>query len=344
MKFRRRYIPVNMQFKPGVNSPIDATAGGWANYGETIPAVYGNYVYETNRVEIETGVRLEYAKVKYEVNPAHPVYSSDQYSYFQPFGNFRFAYKLDDNDRFSVFYTRRVDRPNEVDIRIFPKYDDAEIIKVGNPALRPQFTNSVEIGYKRNWNSGYLFSSLYHKRMNATIIRIGSIEPGSNLIYNIFQNAGKSYSTGIELMYSAAISDRVTFNANLNGYKNIVDSFTVVNKYPRENIFHGEREDVFSGNIKVNAQVHFPGQWDLQTTAIYQAPDIVPQGKIYARFSVDAGIKKIIQQGKAEFFVNATDIANTLRLKREISGNGFRYSSTDYNETQVFRVGYSYKF
>jgi len=51
--------------------------------------------------------------------------------------------------KFPFFSNRRVDRPNEVDIRIFPKYDDAEIIKVGNPALRPQFTNSIELGYKK---------------------------------------------------------------------------------------------------------------------------------------------------------------------------------------------------
>ncbi len=42
--------------------------------------------------------------------------------------------------------------------------------------------------------------------------------------------------------------------------------------------------------------------------------------------------------------MNATDVANTLRLKKEITGNGFRYTSTDYYETQVFRIGYNYKF
>ena len=35
-----------MKFIPGQNSPLDTTAGGWANYDELIPAVYGNYVYE----------------------------------------------------------------------------------------------------------------------------------------------------------------------------------------------------------------------------------------------------------------------------------------------------------
>ena len=44
-KFRRRSIPVNMKFKPGLNSPLDVSAGGWANYYETIPAAYGDFIF-----------------------------------------------------------------------------------------------------------------------------------------------------------------------------------------------------------------------------------------------------------------------------------------------------------
>lgn len=343
-KFRRRYIPVNMQFKPGLHSPLDSAAGGYASYGETIPAAYGNYIYESERLELEAGLRVEYVSLDYYVNPNHPVYKSDGYHYFQPFPNLRIAYKINNRNKLSFFYNRRVDRPNEVDIRIFPKYDDAEIIKVGNPALRPQFTNNFELGYKTDWNTGYLFSSVYHKRMKGTITRIGSVVPGSDLIYNIFQNAGKSYSTGIELLFSQNIDRWLTLNINMNGYQNIIDSFSVLNKYPSENLFTAAKEDIFSGNIKFTGLLHFANKMEGQLTAIYQAPDLVPQGKTYSRFSIDLGLKKSIQKGNGEIFINATDVANTMRLKKEVKGNGFRYISSDYYETQVVRLGYNYKF
>ncbi len=194
LKLRRRFIPTNMQFFPGLNSPIDSLAGGWADYKETIPAVYGNYVFENRNFEVEAGLRVEYISLRYDVNPTHPTYHSDGYTYAKPFPNVRFAYKIDDRNKLSLFYNRRVDRPNEVDIRIFPKYDDAGIIKIGNPALKPQFTSSWEAGYKTSWTNGSLYAALYRKQINGTIIRIGTIVPGSTLIYNIFQNAGKSYT------------------------------------------------------------------------------------------------------------------------------------------------------
>lgn len=135
--------------------------------------------------------------LEYDVDPNHNTYQSDGYNYFQPFPNARLTYKINDRNRLSVFFNRRVDRPDEVDIRIFPKYDDAEIIKVGNPALRPQFTNSVELGYKTSWDNGYIYFAAYHRFAEGTITRIASTVPGSNLIYATTQNAGKVTIPGL---------------------------------------------------------------------------------------------------------------------------------------------------
>lgn len=344
VKLRNRNIPTNMQFIPGVNSVLDTNAGGWATYKELIPAVYGNYIFENKKWEAELGLRIEYVKIQYDVNPNHNTYKSDGYNYTQPFPNARLAYKINDRNKISFFYNRRVDRPNEVDIRIFPKYDDAEIIKVGNPALRPQFTNSFELGFKTSWNKGYFYSAAYHRFADGTITRISSIAPNSNLIYAIFQNAGRSYNTGLEIVLTQEVAKWYSFNLNLNGYHNQINAFSVENKYPVPNTFSADKQEIISGNIKLNNTFHLPKNFDAQLTAIYLAPDIIPQGKIAQRFSLDFGIKKSLQKGKGELFLNATDILNTMIIKKEIQGQGFKYISTDYYETQVIRLGYNYKF
>lgn len=343
MKFRWRDIPTNMRFIPGFNSPLDTTAGGAATYKEVIPALYANYVFESKRFEAELGLRSEYVNINYEVGSTHPVYKTDGYHYTQPFPNVRFAYKINDNNRLTLFYNRRVDRPNEVDIRIFPKYDDAEIIKVGNPALRPQFTSTIELGFKTNWENGYFYAAGYHKLADGTITRIASTLPNSTLIYSIFQNANRSYNTGVELVISENVAKWFSFNLNINGYYNSIDAFTVENKYPESNTFTADKQEIFSGNTKINSIFHLPKNLDIQATFIYLAPDIIPQGKISQRFSLDLGIKKTIQNGKGEWFLNATDLANSMVVKRQIQGKDFTYTATDYYETQVIRLGYHYK-
>ena len=344
VKFRYRDIPTNMRFKPGINSPLDTSAGGAATYTEFIPAVYGNYVYESRKIEAEIGVRVEYVDLQYKVNPNHNTYKSDGYTYTQPFPNVRLAYKINELNKVSLFYNRRVDRPNEVDIRIFPKYDDAEIIKVGNPTLSPQFTNTYEVGYKTTLKKGYFYAAGYHRSTEGTITRIATQVPPGTLIYTVFQNAGHSSNTGIEMVLQYDVSKVFSFNSNVNLYQNIIDAFTVENKYPIRSVYSALKEKVTSGNIKLNGIFHLPKQTDLQVTGIYLAPDIIPQGKIGTRFSVDMGIKKPLQKSKGELFFNASDIFNTLKIRKTINGNGFKLISTDYYETQVVRMGYSYKF
>lgn len=345
IKFRSRTIPTDMQFNPAAqNSVLDTGADGKATYKETIPALYGNYTYEVKKLEAEIGLRIEYVDLTYEVDPNHNTYSSDGYDYFQPFPNARITYNLNGRNKLSALYNRRVDRPDEVDIRIFPKYDDAEIIKVGNPALRPQFTNSFELGYKNVWDKGYFYGAVYHRISDGTITRVATTVDTTNLIYNISQNAGKSNNTGIELVLTHDISDKVSMNLNLNGYKNQIDAFTVINQYPVENSFSADKQEIFSGNVKLNTIFKFDRHLEAQLTAIYLAPDIIPQGTIDSRFSLDLGIKKGVQNGKGEIFLNATDLLNTMIIRKEIDGNNFNYTSRDYYETQVIRLGYNYKF
>jgi outer membrane receptor protein involved in Fe transport len=306
--------------------------------------LYGTYVLEKNGFELEAGLRLEYANIDYKVNPAAQHLQSDGYTYTRPFPNIRVAYKLNGDNKISLFYNQRVDRPNEVDIRIFPKYDEPELLKVGNPALRPQFTHTVELGHKYNDNAGNIYSALYHRITDRTITRIATQVAGSTILYNVFQNAGRSYNTGAEVIYQQNVSSVFSFNASVNAYRNIINAFSVVNLYPVATVYTSEKEKATSGNVKFNGSFHLPKGTDIQFTAIYLAPDIIPQGRIGARASIDVGVKKSVQNGKGEIFVNGTDIFNTLNIRKNIKGNGFRYDTADFYETQVFRTGYTYKF
>jgi outer membrane receptor protein involved in Fe transport len=343
-KGRYRSIPVDMQFRPGQNSQIDSAAGGWAKYREVIPALYGNYVFESERIELEGGVRLESVHLNYDVNPDHNTYDSDGYRYVRPFPNVRAAWKFDESNKLSLFFNRRVDRPNEVDIRIFPKYDEPELIKVGNPALQPQYSTSAEVGYKSSWSRGSFYTAAYHRVVDGTITRIATQVPGSVLLYNVFQNGGRSRSTGSEVVWQQTVSPALSLTANASVYRRTVDAFSVINQYPQPVPYSAARQELTSGNVKLDAGLKVPREWQLQLSNVYLASDLLPQGRIGSRFSLDAGIKKSVDRGRGELVVNATDLLNTMHAERTIRGTDFSLVSTDYLETQVIRVGYSWKF
>ncbi len=77
---------------------------------------------------------------------------------------------------------------------------------------------------------------------------------------------------------------------------------------------------------------------ELQIVAIYQAPDIVPQGAHRLPFSVDAGARRQLAKGRS--LVNATDLFGTLVIRKRVTGDGFHYQPAQHHEqTQVVSGG-----
>lgn len=347
-KQRARNFPNDIYFKPGTNSILNPGLAGSAEYREWLSAVYGTYIYEHKKFELEAGLRIEYANVDYLVDPNHSVYESTGFDYIDPFPSVRATWLISDNSRISAFYNRRVDRPSEKELRTFPTYASPEILSMGNPNLQPQFTQSVELGFRQSWNGGYLYSAAYH-RMSTNILtkiitEVPTDQSSSNLLTEVNQNADKGQNTGIELVLNQQLGSKVRLNANGNIYRNEIGAFSIVNAYPSNIAFIGEKQSIVSGNTKVNIIAKIFKGTEFQITGTYLARDIIPQGKILARYSIDAGLTKSIQNGKGELFINASDILNTLVMRYEIEGSTFNLISDDYYETQVIRVGYQYRF
>lgn len=343
-KQRARIFPNFITFTPGVNSILDPTLAGSAEYRELLSAVYGNYIWENTHFELEAGLRVEYAQIEYLVDPNHSVYDSDGFSYIEPFPSIRFAWLIGDDSNLSLFYNRRVDRPEEKALRVFPTYADPEILRLGNPTLIPQFSQSVELGFKHSWKSGYIYSAVYYRYLQNILTFIITSLPESTRLASIDQNAGEGSNTGVELMLDQKINSWFKVDINTNIYQNIISAFTITNAYPTNTPFSMAQQKAISGNIKANFQVKLPHQTTLQVTGIYLAPDIVPQGTIDSRYALDFGIKHSIQNGRGELFMNVTDLFNTMIMRYELEGTDFQLRSTDYFETQAVRLGYQYRF
>lgn len=343
-KQRARIFPNFITFTPGINSILDMGLDGSAEYRDYISAVYGNYIYELPSLELEAGLRAEYARVDYLVDPDHAVYESDGFDYLGLFPNVRATWIIGEGKRISAFYNRRVDRPEEKNLRVFPTYADPEMLSMGNPGLIPQFTNSMELGYRQSWDNGYLFGAGYHRIIDNVLTRIITNIPETNRFTYVDQNAGRAYNSGLELVVARQFGSAFKLDANINYYLNRIDAFTITNAYPYDITFSQSEQSTWTGNARLNADINPGNDFKVQVSGVYFAPDIIPQGKIYERYSVDFGVSKAVLAGKGEVFINATDVFNTMLKKYELDGTGFAVRAVDYYETQVIRAGFQYRF
>ena len=348
IKLQIRRIPVTYEVGMGENTVIYPGLGDWSEWGENIYAGYVNYVLEKLHYDIEAGLRIEQTDVYYNL-PEENIYydENDAYSYFRLYPNIRFTFKINELNSLSAFYNNRVDRPGEPELRIFPKYDDPELSKVGNPYLRPQFTQSFELAYKRMWETGSIYLSGYHKIIEDHFLRIYAID-SSNQVYDIinkiYQNVGEATNSGFEVLLTQSVGKSWKINGSLNWYKNVIDAFQGTLLFPYERAFNIERTEDNTWDAKITNQLELPKELQLQLTFIYYAPKNIPQGKQYSRSSLDLGVKKTIFNKKGELQFSFIDMLNQFGLKQDITGEGFTALYENYYETQVMRLGLTYKF
>ena len=341
-----RNIPITYTLTPGQNSILDPNLGLWSKYHENVYATYLNYVRESNHLDIEAGMRFEPSWVSYELDPTNAYYQDNAYQYLPFFPNIRLTYKINDDHTLSLFHNRRVDRPGEFDVRPFPKYDDPEILKTGNPNLRPQFTNTFELAYKHYWTSGSFFASAYARFIENIFSRIYTQDSTSiyNIIHTIPANLGNGRNLGMELVYQQEISSKMKLNASMTVYQNRIDAFNGTSSYPYPQPFASDLSEVTTGNAKLILTWKFPKQIEFQLSNVYYAPDIIPQGKVRERYSLDFGLKKTSANGHFEWRLSTTDLLNTFQIRKEITGTNFNLTANNYYETQVVTWGMKYKF
>lgn len=341
-----RNIPISYRIMQGKNSILDNNLGSWSKYKENVYALYLNYLFESKYIDIEAGVRMEYATIKYDIDPQNKYYPrNESYNEWPVFPNVRFTIKANERNKISLFYNRRVDRPGEFELRPFPKYDDPEILKTGNPYLRPQYTQNAEISYKTSWNTGSVFVSGYYKKITDIISRIYTTSANeTDVVNSIPQNLKSGHNIGTEIIVEQRILPAWSVNGSFNWYRNVINAFSGTALYPYSQPFEFDKTSNNTWNLKINSTLTLPRVFDVQCSYAYYAPNIIPQGRVKRRSTFDVGMRKKMLKDRLELSLAATDLFNTFGLKQEINGKNFNMTSNNYYETQVVTIGMKYKF
>ncbi len=347
-KLQRRWLPVTYAVDRGVQSVIYEGLGDFSDWNEDIAALYGNLVQVKNSYTLEAGVRIEQTGVSYTVPDDNIYYEgSDKYDYFEVFPNVKLTYRLSDKNRLIAAYNRRIDRPGEPELRIFPKYDDPEILKVGNPFLRPQLTNAVELGFARSWERGSISTALYHRDIKDSFLRVFAIDdsnPNYDIVNRIFENAGNSAQTGIEVLLEQQIRNSWRLSGSANWFKNNIDALETTLFFPTRRPFALAASKDGTWDFKINNQIRLPRGMELQLSYIYYAERNVPQGRERARSSLDLAASWPIMNDRAVFLFTFTDILNDFAVEHEIDGQGFTALYQNFLETQVATMGLRFRF
>jgi len=342
---RFRHMPIDyILTKNPANTGLLYEFGDWSEWNENLVGAYANLVAEFEKIDIEAGLRGEYVNVSYSFAP-NQYFQGDNYDYFNLFPNARFTYKLNKSNKISLFYNRRVDRPQEEELRIFPKYRDPENLKIGKPNLRPQYTQNVELAYKLMWSSGSIYTALYFKNITTNYTRIFVQDPDhANITIQAFDNLKRATNTGIEVTLDQKISKIWSMSGSFNVYQNTILAHSGTILFPRPQNYSIEKRSDAPIYAKLSNRCNLPWSIQMELSGIFFSKKNIAQGEELSRGGIDLGLKKMLMNNKLEMTLTASDIFNTMGVRQNIQSEGFRVEYCNFYESQIVTIGAKYKF
>lgn len=145
----------------GTVSEEDGRYADYFKYDESRYALYANVYFKKANFEWNAGLRGEYTRTKGVSYVKDEINKND---YFRLFPSVFAYYKLDEDNGLMAYYGKRIDRPSYQLVDPYVSYVSDVAVRMGNPGLKPQYTDAVELTYLLK--NKYYFSFRAHLMKN----------------------------------------------------------------------------------------------------------------------------------------------------------------------------------
>ena len=268
--------------------------------------------------------------------------------------------KLKNKQEVQASVTRRVNRPNFFQVIPYTDYTDSLNITQGNPALKPEFTNSFEASYSKTLKgNNNILASVYYKHTTNLITRYlqQNLNPstGKTDIINTYVNANSSYAYGAELTSVNYFTKWWDASTNVNVYNSKINT---------ANITTTQQAALWSVFGKINNNFKLPANFALQLSGDYQSKTNLPitqnsgqpgppsmqaqsssQGYIRAFWGVDFAVRKsFLKNNAAMISLSVSDIFRTRKQDQYSYSDYFVQNYYRLNNPQLFRLNFTYRF
>ncbi|MEP6747905.1 MAG: outer membrane beta-barrel family protein [Bacteroidota bacterium] len=274
---------------------------------------------------------------------------------------------LGNKQDFQINYSRRINRPNFFQLIPYKDLTNPQYPTVGNPGLKPEFTNSFEMSYQKTFPKNYsILASVYYKHTTDLITRyqfkdIVSDKSADSATFTSYENANSSTSYGLEVTGHTPLTKWWDMTTNINFYNATINATNITNA--------GGTSQRLSYFAKWNNNFKLPANFNIQLSGDYQSKSVLPQssgngggggrgggmfgggaqpsaqGYVNQNYGFDVAIRKDFLKTKT---LSVTLSVNDILKTRKYSYYSYSTIVTqDYSkirDQQIFRLNFSYRF
>ena len=342
---------------PSASSNYKSTDNVYAAYASVTSAI-GNFGYKV-------GLRAESSAYTGELTGTKQTFSN--HYPISLFPSVFLSQKLGGSQEIQASFTRRINRPNFFQLIPFADYSDELNITEGNPALKPEFTNSLEATYSKNFTkNNTVMASLYYKK--TTDLITSYLEPGTNpftgqsAIISTYVNANSSQTHGAELTSQNYITKWWDMTANLNLYNgriNATDQAVVSggmwswfgkwnNNFKLPANFTVQLSGTYQSKTQLLASSAQSGQGGMQGGGgggSFGVAQSASQGYIAPFYGIDIALRKsFLKNNAASVILSASDIFRTKTVTQYSQSPYFIQDYSRLRDPQMVRLTLTYRF
>jgi outer membrane receptor protein involved in Fe transport len=300
-------------------------------YAEFRNSVYGGITYNLKKIGFQTMLRVENSHIK-----ADSV-TEPKYSCFLPSVNLQYKFSASHNLKFT--YNRRINRPGIYDMDPYYRIDQNYNVSQGNPDLKPDYRDRLQLTYTWNFGSNYFSPYVYKEYFSNKVGREYQV------IYSPIDNRLTTFSKPFNLLSGYELGGGINamlwyININARIYKGHF------NEYTGQSVSIPAR-DYFSWSITSTAY----GNLDKKKTITaffflsYDGVNINAQSRTYNIPFYGPGVQKRIKD-------HSIGVVWVLPLSTHVRLNRTETETPAFNSTNIigFDVSnyiqfmYSYKF
>ncbi len=298
-------------------------------YSQDVLGVYATGAYEGRLWGLKVGLRAENTDLNtLLVNTKE----TNSQKFTDLFPSLHTSYKLSEGISFQAGYSRRIFRPRLWDLNPFFNIRNNFNIRVGNPNLLPEYTDSYEVGSIFIFGQTSINASVYHRYTTDRIERISTFEDGVTTW--IPNNIGTNKATGLEVNFKHSPSKKITLSGDAN-----------YNIFKREGMFSDQvfdfSADQWSG--KFTAKYKMSKSLDAEVTTRYESREQTIQGIRAGNLFGDFGLRYKIMEGKGSFNVSVRDVFAS-RIRQTTIDNDDFYTFSRSQRGRFITFGFSYGF
>ncbi|MGB7786694.1 MAG: outer membrane beta-barrel family protein [Salinimicrobium sp.] len=300
-------------------------------YDRDIYSFYTTFGQELGKWSYQLGARLESYNVE-ATQEGENIYEDD---YFTLYPSAFVTFTPGEKNSFQLSYSRRVDRPSLGQVNPVRQLSTPRLTVTGNPALKPQFTNSVEFNYTRKIQKTTLSAGVFYRMINDEISQIVQDDPENpEHIILTFDNIGDNDSYGVELSASLEPLSFWDLNANFNFYAQTLQGYIGSIYLEKENSYY---------RLQANNTFKITKQFRMQLFGMYQSKMSELQFDIEDRYFINLGARYSFWNDKASLSLNLNDIFDT-QVQKFSSSLPSPQEGELKSETRNLYLGFSYRF